>query len=131
MRNNLVKDAEQVASATQAGSHAIVDARPAARFTGEAPEPREGIVSGHIPGSLSVPSSNLVNQDGTLKPVDELKSLLPDWAAPTIATCGSGVAAAITALAYACLGNWDVSVYDGAWTDWASDPSRPVATGAA
>ena len=131
VRSDLVKDAGQVAAAARAGSPRIVDARPADRFAGEAPEPREGLASGHIPGSLSVPSSRLIDADGTLKPAEELKKLLPDCEAPSITTCGSGVAACITALAYARLGNWDVAVYDGSWTDWASDPSRPVATGAA
>ena len=131
VRSDLVKDASQVGAASASGSCAIVDARPAARFTAEVPEPREGLASGHIPGSLSVPSSELIHADGTLKTVSELQGLLPDHTAPTITTCGSGVTAAILALAYARLGNWDVAVYDGSWTDWASDPSRPVATGAA
>lgn len=131
VRSDLVKDAAQVLAASSKGSHAIVDSRPAARFRGEAPEPRPGLASGHIPGSLSVPSSELINADGTLKGVSDLQKLLPDHKAPTITSCGSGVAACITALAYARLGNWDVAVYDGSWTEWASDPSRPVATGAA
>jgi thiosulfate/3-mercaptopyruvate sulfurtransferase len=131
VRSDLVKDAEQVAAASETGSHAIVDARAVGRFTAEAPEPREGLPSGHIPGSTCVPSSNLINPDGTFKSVSELQGLLSNHKAPTITTCGSGVTAAILALGYARLGNWDVSVYDGSWTEWASDPSRPVATGAA
>jgi thiosulfate/3-mercaptopyruvate sulfurtransferase len=131
VRSDLVKDVNQIAAASKAASHAIVDARPAGRFTGEAPEPREGLSSGHIPGSLSVPSSQLINPDGTLKSVSTLQGLLPNHHAPTITTCGSGVTAAILALAYARLGNWDVAVYDGSWTEWAADPSRPIASGAA
>lgn len=131
VRSDLVKDTTQVAAASESGSHTIVDARARARFTGEAPEPREGLPSGHIPGSTCAPSSELINPDGTLKSADEMKGLLPDHTAPVITTCGSGVTAAILALGYARLGNWDVAVYDGSWTEWASDPSRPVATGAA
>lgn len=131
VRSDLVKDAGQVAAASDSRSHTIVDARATGRFTGEAPEPREGLPSGHIPGSLSAPSSDLINADGTLKTVSELQGLLPDHQSPTITTCGSGVTAAILALGYARLGNWDVAVYDGSWTEWASDPSRPVMTGAA
>ncbi|WP_321489229.1 sulfurtransferase [uncultured Hyphomonas sp.] len=131
VRSDLVKDINQVAAASAAGSHTIVDARAKGRFTAEAPEPREGLPSGHIPGSASVPSSELINPDGTLKAASDLKDLLPSSSAPIITTCGSGVTAAILALGYARLGNWDVSVYDGSWTEWASDPSRPVATGAA
>ncbi|MCA8900066.1 MAG: sulfurtransferase [Hyphomonas sp.] len=131
VRSDLLKDAAQVLAASQSGSHSIVDARSASRFTGEAPEPREGLPSGHIPGSCSVPSAMLVNPDGTLKSKDALAALLPEPAGGVITTCGSGVTAAILALAYARLGNWDVAVYDGSWTEWASDPSRPIATGAA
>ena len=66
-----------------------------------------------------------------MKPASELATLLPNPSAATITTCGSGVSAAVTALALARLGNWDVAVYDGSWTEWASDPSRPIATGPA
>jgi len=131
VRSDLVKDINQVAAASEHGTHTIVDARARERFTAEAPEPREGLPSGHIPGSTCVPSSELINPDGTLKSSSELESLLPKTKAPTITTCGSGVTAAILALGYARTGNWDVAVYDGSWTEWASDPSRPVATGAA
>ena len=131
VRSDLVKDAAQVAAASGNRSHTIVDARAAGRFTGEAPEPREGLPSGHIPGSFNAPSADLINADGSLKSASELKGLLPEHNAPVITTCGSGVTAAILALGYARLGNWDVAVYDGSWTEWASDPSRPVATGAA
>ena len=100
-------------------------------FSERAPEPREGLPSGHIPGSFNAPSADLINADGSLKSASELRALLPEKDAPVITTCGSGVTAAILALGYARLGNWDVAVYDGSWTEWASDPSRPVATGAA
>ena len=65
-----------------------------------------------------------------MKPADKLADLFKDPKAPTVTTCGSGVTAAIAALALARLGNWDVAVYDGSWTEWASDPARPVATDA-
>ena len=131
VRSDLVKDAAQVRAASDAGNFTIVDARPATRFTGKAPEPREGLASGHIPGSLNVPSATLVHDDGTFKSTAELKALLPATGKPVITTCGSGVTASTLALAYARTGNWDVAVYDGSWTEWASDASRPVATGAA
>ena len=131
VRSDLLKDAAQVHAASQSGSHAIIDSRSIERFTGEAPEPREGLPSGHIPGSTCVPSATLLAEDGKMKSAAELEALFTAPASPTIATCGSGVSAAVTALALARLGNWDVAVYDGSWTDWASDASRPVATGAA
>ena len=61
---------------------------------------------------------------------NKLAALFKNPKAPTVTTCGSGVSAAIAALALARLGNWDVAVYDGSWTEWASDPARPIATAA-
>ena len=84
---------------------------------------------GHIPGSINVPGGQLVTEDGRMKSANELARLIPEPGKQTVATCGSGVTAAITALALARLGNWDVAVYDGSWAEWASDPSRPVAKG--
>lgn len=131
VRSDLLKDAGQVLTASQGGTHTIIDSRSAERFSGEAPEPREGLKSGHIPGSVCLPSSDLRTADGRMKSAEDLAKLFDNPGAPTITTCGSGVSAAVTALALARLGNWDVAVYDGSWTEWASDPSRPIATGKA
>lgn len=131
VRSDLVKDVTQMMAASEGRTHTIIDARSKERFTGEAPEPREGLPSGHIPGSISVPSSVLSDEGGKMKPADALKPLFPDTSGPVITTCGSGVSAAVTALALARLGNWDVAVYDGSWTEWASNSSRPIATGEA
>jgi thiosulfate/3-mercaptopyruvate sulfurtransferase len=127
VRTDLVADAKSIEAHTGRPSAALIDARPAGRFAGRDPEPRAGLPSGHIPGSVNLPGSDLLQADGRMKPVRELKALFANPAAPTITTCGSGITAAITALALARLGNWDVAVYDGSWTDWASDPSRPIA----
>lgn len=104
----------------------ILDARPEGRFYGTAPEPREGLRSGHIPGSRSWPLSMLVTPEGRLKPVDDLKTQIDqrgiDLSKPIITSCGSGVTAAGLALALHLLGAEGVSVYDGSWTEWgASD----------
>ena len=131
VRSDLLKDSDQMLAASANGSHNIIDSRSAERFSGEAPEPREGLPSGHIPGSICLPSGELRTEDGRMKSAEELGKLFPNPLAPTIATCGSGVSAAVTALALARLGNWDVAVYDGSWAEWASDASRPVATGTA
>ncbi len=74
-QNQLVKDVTQVAAASKLGDHEIVDARAAARFRGEEPEPRPGLRAGHIPGSKSVHYRRLLNDDGTLRPVPELKAI--------------------------------------------------------
>ena len=118
-------------AASKSGFPTIIDSRSAERFSGEAPEPREGLPSGHIPGSVCLPSERLRTPDGKMKSAEELAKLFPNPSSATITTCGSGVSAAVVALALARLGNWDVAVYDGSWTEWASDGSRPIATGPA
>ena len=131
VRADLIAKSDYVEAASANNSHTIIDARPADRFTGAGSEPREGLSSGHIPGSCNLPGSALLNDDGTLKSAADLRPLFDDPSAPTIATCGSGVTAAITAMALARLGNWDVAVYDGSWTEWADGNTRPIATGEA
>lgn len=130
VRADLVVDADQVASLSETNTGTIIDARPAARFTGESPEPRPDLKSGHIPRSRSVPGSQLLTPDGMMKNADTLTKLFGDVALPLVASCGSGVTAGVTALALARIGYWDVAVYDGSWSDWAANASRPIATGA-
>lgn len=102
----------------------ILDARPLARFEGKASEPRAGLRSGHIPGSLSLPFSALLDQ-GALKPTDELKALFSELGlhkdTPVITTCGSGVTAAIIALALFEAGYDKVRLYDGSWAEWGQE----------
>ncbi len=132
VRTDLVRTMAQVQSATQSGRGAIVDARPSGRFAGTEKEPRAGLESGHIPGSRNVPSAKLVGSDGKLAERAVLEELLGDVAGgPVITTCGSGVSAALVALALAEIGQWDAAMYDGSWTEWASHPENTVATGPA
>lgn len=131
VRADLAVDVEQVIDAIIDDDTRIIDARPAGRFTGDAPEPRPELKSGHIPGSVSIPGGELVNADGTLKSKNDLAEIFGDLPDRIITSCGSGVTAAITALALARIGHWDVAVYDGSWSEWASDPARPIETGAA
>ncbi len=129
----LVRDLETVKRTLDGGLAQVVDARAAARFRGEAPEPRPGLLSGHMPGALNVPWGGLVNADGTLKAPDELRAAFEaggvDLDAPIVTTCGSGISAAILALGLARLGREDVPVYDGSWTEWASRKGAAIATG--
>jgi thiosulfate/3-mercaptopyruvate sulfurtransferase len=110
----------------------VVDSRPGDRFRGEAPEPRPGVRSGHIPGSLSVPSSELV-KDGKLVPADQLRRAFAaggvDLEQPVITTCGSGVAAATAWLALESLGKEPKALFDGSWTEWEARGDLPIATG--
>ncbi len=131
----LVRSLEEVLTALTDGGAQLLDARPAARFTGEAPEPRPGLRSGHMPGARSLPSSAVVTPDGRLKPAEELAALFAgagvDIDRPIVTTCGSGVSAAILALALARLGRPDVPVYDGSWSEWGARGDTPVVTGPA
>ncbi|MFN7056569.1 sulfurtransferase [Hyphomonas sp.] len=127
VRSDLVMDARAMEQLAGSAKVRIIDARPDGRFFGREPEPRADLPSGHIPGSINIPGSRLLTETGLMKPAEELQKLFGEAGTPTVTTCGSGVTAAITALALARLGNWDVAVYDGSWTEWASDPSRPIA----
>jgi thiosulfate/3-mercaptopyruvate sulfurtransferase len=133
LQNQLVRDVTQVAHASKLGDPQIVDARSAARFRGDAPEPREGLRSGHIPGSRNVPYTELLNDDKTMKSPEETRAIFEaagvDLAKPVITTCGSGVTAAVLALALERLGHTDWSLYDGSWAEWGAFPTVSVATG--
>lgn len=132
-QNQLVRDVTQVSAASKLKDHEIVDARAANRFRGDAPEPREGLRPGHIPGSRSVPYTMLLNDDKTLKSPEACRAVFEaagvDLGKPVITTCGSGVTAAILALALERMGHNQWSLYDGSWAEWGMFPTVPVATG--
>jgi len=132
-QNHLVRDVTQVSQASKLGSTQIVDARAAARFRGDAPEPREGLRAGHVPGSGNVPYTTLLNDDKTMKSPQETRAVFEDAGidvnSPVISTCGSGITAAILALALERLGHDSWSLYDGSWAEWGMFPTVPVATG--
>nr|WP_318384720.1 3-mercaptopyruvate sulfurtransferase [uncultured Enterobacter sp.] len=124
-----VKRLTDVLLASHEGTAQIVDARPAARFHAEADEPRPGLKRGHIPGALNVPWTDLVFE-GELKTTDELRDVFAranvDINKPIIASCGSGVTAVVLVLALNTLGVNDVTLYDGAWSEWGSRDDLPV-----
>lgn len=121
-QHSLVKDVTQVAHAAKLGEAEIIDARSAARFKGEAPEPRPGLRAGHIPGSKNVPYASLLNPDGTMKPVADLRAVFEaagvNLSKPAITSCGSGVTAAILSLALERMGHKNHALYDGSWAEW-------------
>lgn len=132
-QNHLVRDVTQVAAASKLGDHEIVDARSPERFRGDAPEPREGLRAGHIPGSKNVHYRSLLNEDGTMRSLPELRAAFDtagvDLAKPIITTCGSGVTAAILFLALERLGHEQVSLYDGSWSEWGKYPDLGIEVG--
>ncbi|MCA1407832.1 3-mercaptopyruvate sulfurtransferase [Ensifer sp. IC3342] len=110
----------------------IADARGAGRFTGEEPEPRAGMRSGHMPGAKSLPSG-VFSEGGKLKSLDGLRQTFSDAGVdltqPVVTTCGSGITAAIITLALQSLGHTDNTLYDGSWSEWGGRSDTPVATG--
>ncbi|WP_326547971.1 sulfurtransferase [Mycolicibacterium sp. ND9-15] len=105
----------------------LIDARAPERFRGDV-EPVDP-VAGHIPGAVNVPSTSLLADDGTLLSDGDLARVFEDVGAGAVAVyCGSGVTAAVTIAGLAATGV-DAALYPGSWSEWSSDPSRPVARG--
>lgn len=129
-----VADKAYVSSIVHSSDHAIVDARPAARFAGEAADPRSGVEAGHIPGSANLPQTELFDEDGLWKRGERLRAAFEqagiDLDKPMVTTCGSGITAAVLAFGAHLLGKEDVKLYDASWAEWGADPATPKATGA-
>lgn len=130
---HMIKDVTQVAAASKLGDYEIIDARSAERFRGDVPEPREGLRAGHIPNSKNLPFGDVLNSDGTMKNPDELRVIFEaariNLDKPAITTCGSGVTAAILALALERMGHDRHAVYDGSWSEWGMYDDLKVETG--
>lgn len=118
----------------ETGEAQIADARPAGRFTGEDPEPRPGMRSGHMPGARNVPALSL-SRDGSLLPAEELQAAFEaagvDPGRPVVTSCGSGITAAVLTLALESIGRTDARLYDGSWAEWGGRQDTPVSTGPA
>lgn len=121
-RPGLLANLQQMQEFSHTNTSQIVDVRSPARFTGEEPEPRPGMKSGHIPGSRNLHYKRFFASDGALLPRPALAALFAgaglDPAQPLVTTCGSGVSAPIAALAAFELGHTNVPVYDGSWSEW-------------
>ena len=133
MNTLLVRDLDHMKENLESRREQVLDSRPAGRFAGTEPEPRPGLRSGHIPGSLNLPYTDILDPDtGTLRPADALRARVAaagiDLDKPVVTTCGTGVTAAALALALYLLGHGDAAVYDGSWTEWGGRDDTPVET---
>lgn len=128
-----VVDWRRVLDVVNDGSAQIVDARSMARFLAQAPEPRAGLVGGHIPGSLCLPFTNILQEKDVAKyrSLNEIKDAVNDsgliLGANMVFSCGSGVTAAVLYFALHLLGIEmnKLALYDGSWTEWAQNPDLP------
>lgn len=133
VRDELVCDVQQLSR--QLSDCQLLDARPSGRYLGQDPEPRPGLRSGHIPGSLNLPHTELLDPERhTFLPREALlarfaRAGLEEGRAGIVVSCGSGVTACVLALALYHLGRTEVSVYDGSWAEWGGREDLPVATG--
>ncbi len=131
-KSHLFKKREDIVQNLTDRKFTVLDARDPRRYSGEMAEPRPGMESGHIPGSLSLPYASLIdNQTGLFKTGDALKSALAsvDAEKPVAISCGSGVTACVVAIGLHNLGRSDAAVYGGSWTEWGSDTSLPKTKG--
>ena len=130
--HGVVRDLDDVRRALASGAAQVVDARPADRFRGEAPEPRPGLRSGHMPGALNLPFATLI-EDGRLKPPGAIAAAFAgagvDPARPIITSCGSGISAAILWLALETIGHDRLGLYDGSWAEWGGRDDTEVVGG--
>jgi thiosulfate/3-mercaptopyruvate sulfurtransferase len=119
-----VRDLDGVRRALAGGETQVVDMRSPGRFAGSEPEPRPGLSSGHMPGALNLPYTELVHVDGTMLSDDALRAKVVAAGIrldrPVIATCGSGTSACSLLLGLHRLGHADAFLYDGSWTEWAT-----------
>lgn len=133
-RPGLIVDAGTVAAALADPAAAVLDARTGGRYAGTAPEPRQGLRGGHMPGAASLPFGELQRDGGVMRPAPELRTAFETAAGgreQLYFSCGSGVTACVLALGATLAGYRELAVYDGSWSEWGLPSDRPVVTGEA
>jgi thiosulfate/3-mercaptopyruvate sulfurtransferase len=133
-RPEMLKTQDDIFANLSKQTFTLLDARDRARYSGDVPEAREGVESGHIPNSLNLPFADFLDRNtGLLKSVAEIKQIISTHRVPLnkplAASCGSGVTAGIVALALHEAGYPDVAIYDGSWTEWGGNPNLPKKQG--
>jgi thiosulfate/3-mercaptopyruvate sulfurtransferase len=130
----LVRSIDQVRVNIDSAGDQVVDVRAKGRFEGTEPEPRPGMRSGHIPGSINLPFGQRMDGDRhmVMRPAEELAAIIDgagiDRTRPIAASCGSGVTACVLAFALCLIGKDDAAVYDGSWTEWGGRSDTPIET---
>ena len=123
-RKDLVKNKIQIDKNIDTKEFIVVDARSKARFDGLIPEPRKNVRRGSIKNSICLPFNELINKDKTFKDKKQLlqkfeQALGNNIEKKIIFSCGSGVTAAVLALAYSLINNkYNPSIYDGSWAEY-------------
>ena len=123
-----VKNTNDVLNAINNSNIIIADARSKGRFYATAPEPRADVKAGHIPNSISLPYSDII-ENGKLKTTSELKSIFNNINPNNkefIFSCGTGITASVLALGATIVGYDNYAVYDGSWTEWGSTEGLPI-----
>ena len=130
-RPELVRGIDDIRAVVEAGGAQIVDARAAGRFTAIEPEPRPGMRSGHMPGAINLPFTELLDPvfrefKDTATILDCIQAANIDLSQPVITSCGSGVTACAVSLALFLAGKEDTAVYDGSWSEWGGRQDTPI-----
>lgn len=128
-----VRGKAQMLANIASGIEQVIDARDAARFSGESSDTVHGLPGGHIPGSRHVFFRDFFEADGSFKSPLQLRAAFEragvDLEKPIVTTCGSGVTASVLLFALHRLGVEDAALYDGSWSEWGADPATPKETG--